>query len=72
MKLPYLKNKVPRVAKTAPEEKLVQGSPEDYVEDHCLGELFEACEEKDPKKFRQALEVLVMNLFDWDGENNAG
>lgn len=70
MQLPFLKNKLPRVAKEAPAEKMVNGSPEDHVEDHCIAELIDACEAKDVRKFRQALEALLLNSFDWDGDKD--
>ena len=51
------------------EEKMVNGSPDDHLESHCAGELMDACETKDVKKFRAAIEALVMNMFDWEEEH---
>ena len=68
MKLPHLKNrKFPRVAPKPMEEKLVQGSESDHMEDYCVGELFDACEQRDPKAFLAAVEALVLNCFDYEG-----
>lgn len=64
MKLPFLKNKSwPRVAKPM-EEKLVNGSPEDLLEDHVIGELYDAIENHDVKAFRAALEALILHMFE--------
>lgn len=64
MKLPFLKNsKWPRIA--APrEEKLINGSESDHLEDHCIGEMWSAIEAKDVKGLRSAMEALVLNMFD--------
>ncbi len=70
MKLPFLKNKrIPRIATAPMDEKLVQGSASDHLEDHCIGELFDACVNKDVKAFRSAVEALVMNCFE-ESEND--
>lgn len=64
MKLPFLKNsKWPRVAQPM-EEKTINGSFEDNLEDHCVQELMEAVSLKDVSRFRSALEALVLNLFE--------
>lgn len=55
---------MPRIAPKPTEEKLVQGSASDHLEDYCVGELMEAVEEKNIKKFREAIEALVLNCFD--------
>lgn len=71
MKLPFLKNsKWPRSA-PPPEEKLVNGSSSDHIEDHCFRELSEAIANKDVNMFRHALEALVMNCFETEGESDA-
>lgn len=63
--LPFLKNrKIPRIQSNPMDEKLVQGSPSDHLEEHCAGELMEAVEKKDVKAFRSAVEALVMNCFE--------
>lgn len=69
IKLPFLKNKRwPRVAPSPTEEKLVNGSASDHLQDHCMGELFEAAETKNVAKFRSAVEALVLDMFeDSDG-----
>lgn len=70
MKLPFLKSRrTPRVNPDPIEEKLVQGSSDDHMNDHMLGELLDSYEAKDVKLFRQALEGLVMNMMDWDGDS---
>ena len=72
MKLPFLKTrKTPRVAIDPIEEKLVQGSADDHMNDHLLMELTDAYEARDVKLFRQALEGLIMNMFDYDGDEDA-
>lgn len=50
------------------EEKLVQGSESDHLEDYCVGELMDACAQMDVKAFRAAFEALVMNCFDYGEE----
>lgn len=39
-------------------------APMDPLEEHCIGELFDAIESKDVVSFRQALEAFVMNCFE--------
>jgi len=69
--LPFLKNrKTPRIAPPM-EEKLVQGSQDDHINDQLLGELMGAVTDKDVKLFRQALEGLVTNMLNFDGDDNA-
>lgn len=68
--LPFLKQKrIPRVATESPDEKLINGDPDDYLEEHCTSELMDAFKARDPKLFRQALEALVMNCFEF-GESD--
>lgn len=70
--LPFLKQKrLPRVATEPPDEKLINGDPDDYLEEHCASELMDAYKAKDPKLFRQALEALVMNCFEFGDEPDA-
>lgn len=69
--LPFLKNKRPRVAPGPQDEKLVNASPEDHVAEYCIQELMDAVPKKDIKKFRDAVEALVMNMFEWDEEHDA-
>ena len=70
MKLPFLKKrKLPRIAEPI-ETKLVNGSSDDHIDDHMLGELIDAYDRRDVKLFRQALEALIMNMMDWDGEQD--
>ncbi len=69
--LPFLKNRSwPRIAKPM-EEKMVNGSPDDHLEAHCAGELFEAIESKDVAKFRHALEALVLNCFESEQQSDS-
>lgn len=64
MQLPFLKeSKWPRIAKPM-DEKLMNASFEDKLEEHCIGELMEAVEAKDHARFRSAIEALVLNLFE--------
>jgi len=69
MKLPFLKNRqIPRIA--APmEQKLVHGSSDDHINDKLLQELMDATTNSNVKLFRQALEGLITNMIDWDGDN---
>ena len=72
MKLPFLKTrKTPRVAIDPIEEKLVQGSSDDHMNEHMLNEFCDAAKAKDVKLFRQAVEGLIMNMFDFDGDEDA-
>ena len=72
MKLPFLKTrKTPRVAIDPIEEKLVQGSSDDHMNEHMLNEFRDAAKAKDVKLFRQAVEGLIMNMFDFDGDEDA-
>lgn len=54
------------MALKSPDEKLIGGSYEDHMESHCISELMNAVEAKDVKKFRSAMEALVMNMFEMD------
>lgn len=68
--LPFLKSrKWPRIAPKQ-EEKLVNAPVSDHLEDHCVSELWAAVPTKDVKSFRSALLALVMNCFDYDGEDD--
>lgn len=70
--LPFLKyKKWPRIAPKQ-EEKLVNAPQSDLLEDHCIGELMEAVESKNVKAFRAALEALVMNCFEDEGNEDDG
>lgn len=67
MKLSFLKNRrIPRIKTEPQDEKLVNGSASDLLEDHCIGELMDAAQSKDIKRFRAALEALIMNMFDME------
>lgn len=69
MLLPYLKYKRwPRVAQGAPDEKLVKANSSQHLDDACMGEIFEAVEKRDTSKLRSALEALVRNQFEWEGD----
>jgi hypothetical protein len=71
MKLPFLKTRrIPRIATEPTEEKLVNGSQDNVMNDHFLHEMMDACEAKDVKLFRQSLESLIVNMFDYDGDEN--
>ncbi len=68
VKLPFLKQKSwPRIAPKQ-EEKLINGSESDHLEDHCMKELMDAVESKDVKSFRAALEALILNCFEDEDE----
>lgn len=71
-KLPFLKSRrLPKIATDQPDPKLVNGSTTDHLEAHCFGELNESMKTKNVKKFRAALEALVMDCFDFDGDEHA-
>ena len=53
------------------EERSVGQSSAGKLEEHCVGELMEAVASKNVMKFRQALEALVLNLFEQEEEPNA-
>lgn len=63
-KLPFRKPRLPRVATEMPEEKLINGSSDDYLNDSAVNELMEACSTGNKALFRSALEALVMNMFE--------
>jgi hypothetical protein len=66
--LPFLKKrKAPRMQEPKP-ERLVNGSPDEMLEDQMIDELMDAAHDKDPSKFRHALEALIMNSFDYSEE----
>lgn len=66
MMLPFLKNrKWPRLA-PRPEEKMVNPSASDILEDFCIGELMDAASTKNISAFRKSLEALVINCFEED------
>lgn len=67
MKLPFLKNKWPRLAKPM-DEKSYGLSASEQLEEFCIDELFEAVQSKNVGTFRKAIEALVMNCFDYDNE----
>lgn len=72
MNLPFLKaKKTPRVAKPGEDTTLVNGSPEDHLELHCISELMDAIANKDVRLIRDAIHSLTMNCFDWseDGKD---
>jgi hypothetical protein len=65
MSLPFLKKRrSPRIASEPQDSKLINGSPEDHIDDHMVGELMEAAKDKNIGKFRSALEALVLNCFE--------
>ena len=71
MRLPFLKNRtVARVEKEPLPERLINASPDELVDDNCIDELFEAIKTKDAARFQSAIEALVLNMFDWGGEND--
>lgn len=61
---PFLKrSRWPRLAKPM-EEKSYRLSYADKMYDHLSGEMMESVGNKDVKRFRSALEALVLNLFE--------
>lgn len=67
--LPFIKRrKLPRHQEPTP-DKMVGLSSDEQLEDHCVEELMQACTDKDPKKFRQAVEALVMHGFDYGDDD---
>lgn len=53
------------------DEKLVNGSPEELLEDHLIGELMDAVERHDVKGFRSAMEAMVLHMFEESDEREA-
>lgn len=71
LKLPFLKNKkIPRVVTEPIDEKLVNASPEELLDDRCVDELMEAVKSSNVQQFRSALEALVINMFEQDGDED--
>lgn len=64
--LPFLKNRRARSQTGPQEERLVQGSASDHLEDHCAQEMLDAIASKDVKRFRAAFEALILNCFDYE------
>lgn len=54
-----------------PDTKLVNASQDEMLDDRLMSELFDACENKDVKAFRSALEAYVMNCFEHGSEDAA-
>lgn len=68
----FLKSrKWPRVAPPM-EEKSYGLSASDKLDQHCTEELMEAMGSKDVKRFRSALEALIMNMFEEQEEQPDG
>lgn len=64
MQLPFLKEKKwPRIAKPM-EQKSYGISPAEELEEFCIGELMDACKDKNISAFRKALEALVLSCFE--------
>ena len=70
MKLPFLK-KMPRMARDPMGEKSYGLDPAEKLEDYCIDELFDACKSQDVSSFRKALEALVLNCFDFGGDDES-
>lgn len=61
---PYLKkSRWPALAKPR-EERSFGLSYQEKMHDQVSGELMDAAEHKDAKRFRSALEALILNLFE--------
>ena len=63
---PYLEKEKngPRVAQDPMPDKLVNGNADDELEHACIQELMEAVKDRDAKKFRQAVEALILTCFE--------
>ena len=64
MLLPHLRKLYPKVEQPAGEERLINASAEEMLEQHLRTELFDAIHEKDPAKFKSALEAVILNCFE--------
>lgn len=70
MNLPFLKNRrLPRIQTEAPMEEMVQGPESDVVDHYVCNMLLQAIKDKDVAALRECIDSLVMNAFDWDGED---
>ena len=47
-----------------PDEKTVNASLEEKLEEHLFSELMAAASQKDVTRFREAIEALVLNCFE--------
>ena len=71
MKLPFLKNsKLPRVGKPQ-DEKTINASLEEKLQDHLFDELTAAKDQKDVTRFREAIEALVLSCFEEETDADA-
>jgi hypothetical protein len=69
MGLPFIKaHKMPRIAKPGedklPEEKIINGSDDDMLNDHVATELMNAFTTGDKSQMMAALEVVIRNVMD--------
>ena len=75
MKLAFLKSR--RTPRSNPaqdklqDSKLINGSPDDILDDHMIGELFDSYKSKNIDKFRAALAALTMNCFTHEDTEDA-
>lgn len=68
--LPFLKRrKLPRIEQSAPETKLVNAGPEELIDASCSADFLEAVQKRDPRKLLEAIDALVWNAFDWNGND---
>ena len=64
MKLPFLKSsRWPRIGKPQ-DEKTINASFEEKLQDHLFDELMRAVEMKNTGAFRNAIQALVLNCFE--------
>lgn len=66
--LPYLKKRKAARAASDMSEKTIGMLGDEELSDQMIDELMQACQDKDPKAFRQAVEGLVMHSFDWSDD----
>jgi hypothetical protein len=71
VKLAFLKKRLgPRIGKQ-PDEKIVNASLEEKLEEQLFGELIAAIAHKDVTRFREAIEALVLNCFEENTDADA-
>lgn len=70
LKLPFLKNRLPRQETEPMSSKMVHGSAQDLLEHHVATEMMDAVSRKDIKTFRSSVEALVLSMFDYDGDDD--
>jgi hypothetical protein len=64
------KYKLPKIAMPPPEEKVVNASAEEMLENHLLQEVISAFENRDAIGLRQALEAYILHCIEEESEDD--